>query len=167
MKLPVPILTLLFLLPACSKQTTTPDPVAPQNSTGSIGAGAVPATSWVTVQINGVAMPVTTTNFSRCSSTFNFSAGNNLQRLDAYCFYFYGSSGLNYQYSDSINYSTRPDTASPWTTITASNSSGVYFECCAAPVADSVIDGNYRALFSLGAKSAGLSIDGDFQGVFQ
>jgi hypothetical protein len=167
MKLPVPILTLLLLMAACSKQTTTPDAVAPANSTGAVSVGAAPDTSWVTVQVNGVPMTVTTTNFSRCSSTFNFSAGNSLQRLDTYCFYFYGTSMMNYQYSDSINYSTRPDTASPWTTITASNSTSVYFTCCGMPVTDSVINGNYTALFSIGAKTAGLSISGDFHGIFQ
>jgi hypothetical protein len=166
MKLLLPILTITLFAAACSKQSASPQALGAGDQASVKSAAAAPDTSWVTVQVNGTAITVTALNFSRCSSTFNFSAGNSLQRLDAYCFYFAGSSGLNYQYSDSINYSTRPDTLTPWTTITAANSAEVSFACCAVPVADSIIDGSYQAPFYLG-KTSGLTITGNFHAVFQ
>lgn len=167
MKQILPFLVLL-LAAACTKQSDapgtqtppgTPPPAKPVNSK--------PDTPWITVLINGQPMNVTAISFSRSGSTFNFSAWNNLQRLDAYCFWFYGTSGFNYQYSDSINYSTRPDSLAPWATRTALNTGDVRFDCCSYPVRDSIVNGNYSAPFGTGGKEFGFTITGNFHGLFQ
>jgi len=135
--------------------------VAPGNGGGSSGnlpAAAKPSS--ITVLVNGEAIPVTSIDFARTGSTLHFSAGNQLQRVDAYCFWFYGTSGFNYQYSDSVNYSTRPDSAGAWNTRRAIAYGDVYFDCCSFPVKDSVVEGNYSGKFSTGKEE--LTVSGIF-----
>jgi hypothetical protein len=105
-------------------------------------------TSHIYVTINDKLMTVTLLQYNRSSSTVYFAASNSLQKVQVYCFRFYGSSGFNYQFSDSITYSTRTDTLSTWYTRTAGNKGDVYYNCCSLPTKDSPIDGNFTAPFN-------------------
>ena len=92
-------------------------------------------------------MRVTSIQYDRSSSTVHFSAENDLQKVQVYCYYFYGTSGLNYQFTDTITYATRTDTLSNWYTRTASNRSDVSFNCCMLPTKDTPVDGTFTILF--------------------
>jgi hypothetical protein len=159
---------------ACSKQSATPGNTTPgSGSTGNTQS----RTPTISVALNNTPMTVTGISYNRSGSTygdFNFSAWNPLQKVDVYCFWFYEQSGFDYQFSDSINYSTRPDTLTAWTTTRASNWGDVNFDCCVAPLQDSVIPGEYSGNFVVGnasgGKSAGtgqgLTITGNFYLLF-
>ncbi|HET6256636.1 MAG TPA: hypothetical protein VFE32_21355 [Puia sp.] len=79
-----------------------------------------------------------------------------------------------YQFSDSINYSTRPDTLASWTTERATNWGEVSFDCCVAPLADSVIPGEYSGNFDGGGGGLdkgtggqqGVTVSGNFKLLF-
>jgi hypothetical protein len=178
-----PIICLLIFcltLPifSCNKQTATPVELGSNPS----GSGTTPATSpqggpaaSVSFLVNGNPLPVTGISYNRTGSTtgtFNFSAWNALQRVDVYCFSFYEQSGLNYQFSDSINYSTRSDSLGAWATVRAVNWGTVNFDCCAAPLTDSVIPGEYSGNFASGdpgknpGDSPGLTVSGSFNLLF-
>jgi len=178
-----PIICLLIFcltLPifSCNKQTATPVELGSNPS----GSGTTPATSRqggpaasVSFLVNGNPLPVTGISYNRTGSTtgtFNFSAWNALQRVDVYCFSFYEQSGLNYQFSDSINYSTRSDSLGAWATVRAVNWGTVNFDCCAAPLTDSVIPGEYSGNFASGdagknpGDSPGLTVSGSFNLLF-
>lgn len=157
--------TLIFLLLvcifafACTKETDPSFPVS-GNSSSTTGNNSQPRLASISVFINSNPMKVTGISYNRSTSTVNFSAWNSLQRVDAYCFWFYGTSGFNYQYSDSITYSSRPDTLSAWTTIRATNWGDVSFDCCMAPWKDSPVSGADTAFFAMGERS--LAISGNF-----
>jgi hypothetical protein len=116
----------------------------------------------------------TTGTTSSTTGTFNFSAWNALQRVDVYCFSFYEQSGFNYQFSDSINYSSRPDSLTAWTTVRAANWGTVTFDCCVAPLTDSAIAGDYSGNFASAnpdfSKNTGnvqdLTVSGNFNLLF-
>ena len=154
-----------LLIVSCSKQDTTP-PAAGNNGNGSSTSGAPKPSSAISVSIDGQPMTVTGSSKGRGSSTFEFSAWNSLQKVDVRCFWFYQQSGFNYMYSDSINYSTRPDSLSPWYTIRARNYGDVYFDCCMAPLTDSLVTGNYSGDFAPTPKQS-LRIKGNFHLVFK
>ena len=155
---------------SCNKQSTPPatpgsDPSAP-GSGGSPFSNSAPAAS-VSVQVNGTPLAVTGISYNRTECTdgdLSFSAWNALQRVDVYCFYFYEQNGFNYQFSDSINYSTRPDTVTGWTTVRAINWGDVNFACCVAPLKDTVIFGQYSGNFAAGNSGSGKQ-PGDQQGL--
>lgn len=158
-----------MLLFACSKHDGDPGVPATGSNNGGNTSQNLPAAvkpSSITVLVDGVPIPVTLIDFSRTDGSFRFSAGNQLQRVDAYCFWFYGTSGLNYQYSDSLNYSTRPDSLSAWNTIRAVNYGDVQFDCCSFPVKDSVVDGSYSGKFGTG-KERELTVNGVFHLLFR
>jgi len=181
------ILLSCLILGGCNKQGSAPG--SGSNAAGSAGsgsggsgagggsAGSSVRPASISVAVNGTPIAVTGISYDRSGSTdgdFNFSAWNPLQRVDVYCFWFYEQSGYNYQFSDSINYSTRPDTLTAWTTTRATNWGQVNFDCCVAPLADSVIPGEYSGNF-LPANAAneksvtgtqGLTITGNFYLLF-
>jgi len=169
MKAPGLLITLTLFLFACSKQGSNPvdSPAGgnPANGgpTNGNSAGGVKATSSITVLVDGVSIPVTAINFNRNTGNFNFSAGNKLQRVDVYCFWFYGTSGFNYQYSDSINYSTLSESG-VWFTNRAIDYGDVDFDCCSFPVKDSLVDGVYSGKFSTGKLE--LTVNGRFHYVY-
>jgi hypothetical protein len=135
---------LLFFLISCKKDNPQIDyPIRPTPNPSSNHSD----TSFIRVSINDVAMQVTSIQYDRSSRTLHFSAANELQKVQVYCFHFYGSSGFNYQYSDSITYSTRQETLSDWYTRTASNRSDVFFNCCTLPTKDTPVDGTFTVLF--------------------
>ena len=169
MKAPGLLITLTLFLFACSKQGNSIDSPSGGNTAGDGSAngspaGGVKASSSVTVLVDGVAIPVTAINFNRNTGNFNFSGGNKLQKVDVYCFWFYGTSGFNYQYSDSINYSTRADSTSAWNTIRAIDYGDVDFDCCSFPVKDSLVDGVYSGKFSNGKLE--LTVNGRFHYIY-
>lgn len=168
MKITRLLIALPMLLFACSKHDGDPGAPAPGgNNSGNISqnpAAAVKPSS-ITVLVDGVPIPVTSIDFSRTDASLRFSAGNQLQRVDGYCFWFYGTSGLNYQYSDSLNYSTRSDSLSAWNTRRAISYGYVYFDCCSFPVRDSVVDGTYSGKFGTG-KEPELTVSGVFHLLF-
>jgi hypothetical protein len=171
----------LFSIFSCNKQSATPVELG-ANFSGSGAAGGSPqgtvgTTASVSFQVNGSPVAVTGISYNRAGSTagtFDFSAWNALQRVDVYCFCFYEQSGFNYQFSDSINYSTRPDTFSAWTSVRAINWGTVNFECCVAPLQDTVIPGEYSGNFATGnpglSKNPGdladLTVSGNFNLLF-
>lgn len=166
MKLTRLLIVLPIFLFACSKQGDSPAAsTTDSNSSGNSGSTSSPVKPpSITVLVDGTPIPVTSINYSRTGSTFRFSAGNQLQRVDAYCFWFYGTSGFNYQYSDSLNYSTRMDSLSAWNTRTAIGYGDVYFGCCSFPVKDSAVDGTYSGKFSTGKTE--LTVNGAFHLLF-
>jgi hypothetical protein len=151
---------------ACTKQD--PAPAAPVTNGPAPGSGSNNkvnnSPSDISVSIDNTPMAVTAVSYDRSSGTFNFSAWNKLQKVDVYCFWFYQQSRWNYQYSDSINYSTRPDTVTNWTTTRAIDWGEVYFDCCQAPLTDTLITGTYSGNFLNGKQ--GLTIKGDFHLLF-
>ncbi|PWT97337.1 MAG: hypothetical protein C5B52_14060 [Bacteroidetes bacterium] len=165
------LLSLLFTMAFVSCQKSNLDGGAGTNNNSSnnshdnsIRNNVKPSS--ITVSINGDPMKVTSISYDRSSSTFNLSAQNSLQKVDVYCFHIYGSSGLNYQYQDSLNYSVRDDSLSAWYTTRATNYGRVDFDCCAFPVADSIVAGNFSGLFALEGKDD-LSVVGNFYLVFK
>jgi hypothetical protein len=127
------------------------NPNDPGVSDGSSPQGTAGTVASVSFLVNGNPLAVTGITYDRTGSTtgtFNYSAWNALQRVDVFCFSFYEQSGFNYQFSDSINYSTRPDSLTAWTTTRAVNSGTVTFDCCVAPLADTVIAGAYSGNFT-------------------
>ena len=127
------------------------NPNDPGVSDGGSPQGTAGTVASVSFLVNGNPLAVTGITYDRTGSTtgtFNFSAWNALQRVDVFCFSFYEQSGFNYQFSDSINYSTRPDSLTAWTTTRAVNSGTVTFDCCVAPLADTVIAGEYSGNFT-------------------
>lgn len=183
-----PIICLLIfsltLLPifSCNKQSATPagptsNPNDPGAAVGSSSQGTAGTVASVSFLVNGNPLAVTGISYDRTGSTtgtFNFSAWNCLQRVDVYCFSFYEQSGFNYQFSDSINYSTRSDSLAAWTTVRAINWGTVNFDCCAAPLVDSVIPGEYSGNFPNGNSglnknqedASGLTVTGNFNLLF-
>ncbi len=158
----------LFTL-SCNKQTVSP--VTPPKTTPGFDSAALfnmtPEGNYpsaITVFVNHAAMPVTAIKFNRSTGSFNFSAQNKLQKVDVNCFWFYQQSRWSFQYSDSINYSVRPDTLSDWYTRRAITWGDVYFDCCDAPLTDSLVEGGYSANF--GTAKDSLIIDGRFHLVF-
>jgi hypothetical protein len=172
----------LFPIFSCNKQTPTPaglgsDPYGPGAAGGSSPQGTAGTVASVSLLVNGNPLPVTGISYNRTggtTGTFNFSAWNVLQRVDVYCFSFYEQSGFNDQFSDSINYSTRPDSITAWTTVRAINSGNVSFDCCAAPLTDSVVPGEYSGNFANGnpglgknpGDPPGLTVSGNFNLLF-
>jgi hypothetical protein len=168
----------LFPILSCNKQSATPggsgfSPYGPGASGGSSSQGTAQTVASVSFLVNNNPLVVTGISYDRTGSTtgtFNFSAWNALQRVDIYCFSFNEQSGFNYQFSDSINYSTRPDSLTAWTTVRAVNWGTVTFDCCVAPLTDSVISGDYSGNFASGnpdlSKNAGdmpgLTVNGNF-----
>ena len=167
MKITQLLIALPLLLFGCGKQMDNPGSSgAGANSgpgTGQLQPEAVKPSS-ITVLVDGAPITVNFIDFSRAGSSLRFSAGNQLQRVDAYCFWFYGTSGLNYQYSDSINYSTRSDTLSAWNTRRAIDYGNVYFDCCSFPVKDSVVNGTYSGKFGTGKQD--MTVSGVFHLLF-
>ena len=173
MKAPLFLITSILFLFACNKQDSSigsPDGGNPANGTAGGGSGSGSsakggkAASSITVLVDGVSIPVTSISFNRGTGNFNFSAGNTLQKVDAYCFWFYGTSGFNYQYSDSLTYSTRVDSAGAWNTMKAIGYGTVDFDCCSFPVKDSVVDGTYSGKFSTGKLE--LTVNGRFHYIY-
>jgi hypothetical protein len=174
-------LTFLSLF-SCNKQSVTPagpgfNPYGPGAAGGNSSQGAAGTVSSVSFLVNGSPLAVTGISYDRTGSTsgtFNFSAWNALQRVDVYCFSFYEQSGFNDQFSDSINYSTRSDSLAAWSTIRAVNWGTVNFECCAAPLIDSVIPGDYSGNFANGnagldknlSNAPDLTVSGNFNLLF-
>jgi hypothetical protein len=159
---------------ACSKQASTPGNAAPGSGNTS-KTQSRPAS--ISVALNNTPMTVTGISYNREGSMygdFNFSAWNPLQKVDVYCFWFDEQGRGNYEFSDSINYSTRPDTLAAWTTTRATNWGDVNFDAGVAPLQDSVIPGEYSGNFLIGnasgGKSAGaeqgLAITGNFYLLF-
>ena len=155
------LILVLFILSCGKKNLPSPN----------IGGGTNPRngspskdTSFISVSIGGVPMQVTKIQYNRSTGTFNFTAQNDVQKIDAYCFYFYGQTALNYQYSDSLNYSTRANVASNWTSVRAINWGTVDFDCCAWPLSDKVITGNFSGQFLIGEVQG--TINGNFHLIF-
>jgi hypothetical protein len=162
MKITRLLIALPMLLFACSKHDGAPvaSPAGAGDNSQNQPAAVKPSS--ITVLIDGTPIPVTSVDFSRTDGSLHFSAGNQLQRVDGYCFWFYGTSGFNYQYSDSLNYSTRPDSLSAWDTRRAISYGDVCFDCCSFPVKDSVVDGRYSGKFGSSGKEPGLTVSGVF-----
>jgi hypothetical protein len=144
---------IFFTLYSCNKQSAIPTGPAfnPYGPAGANPQGTAETIASVSFVVNGNPLPVTSIAYDRAGTstgTFNFSVWNALQRVDVYCFSFNEQSGFNYQFSDSINYSTRPDSLSEWSTVGAVNSGTVTFDCCAAPLTDTIIAGGYSANFA-------------------
>ncbi len=151
---PLILLCCCFAL-ACAKSAAPADPGDGGSSSGP-GSSGTPVQSHpasISVFINNTPMTVTGISYTRAGNTVNFSAWNSLQKVDAYTFWFYGTSGFDYQYSDSINYSTRPDSLSAWSTIRASGGGEVYYDCCMAPWKDSPVSGVDTAIISQGKEN--------------
>jgi len=160
----LPVVLVCFLASACRKEGASPGNTS--TGTGALtGAGVATKSSAISVLINNQPMLVTLINYNRSSGSFNFTAQNDLQKVDASCFYFYQQSWASYMYSDSINYSTRADTLSGWYTRRAQAYGEVYFDCCTAPLNGPEITGNYKGNFSLGKDS--LVITGNFDLLFK
>lgn len=68
-------------------------------------------------------------------------------------------------FSDSITYSTRPDTLTAWYTRRANNWGTVDFAAVYAPLTDSLVKGTYSGDFTEGKEP--LTISGDFYLVFK
>ena len=157
----------LLIIISCNKQSSQPagssngnTAVAATNDTAK--EGSYP--SKIRVFVNDVAIPVTSIHYNRSTGSFNFSAGNSLKKVDAKCFWFYQQSRWSYQYSDSITYATRPDTLTTWTTTTATNRGNVTFDCCNAPLTDSLVEGEYTGSFV--SNKNNIIVKGDFHLVF-
>ena len=155
------LLSCFFIL-ACAKEKVAPrvPPVDPPIDLPM----KPPDSAWVTVFIDNMPLVVSGFHFDRGGSWFDFSAWNSLQRVDGYVFRFYGSSGFNYQYSDSLNYSSRPDTASPWRTTRAIDWGDILFDGLTYAIGDSVVNGTYTGNFSSGKNK--LVINSQFHGLF-
>jgi len=157
--------TACLLAIGCSKEnvsTTSANP--PGIHPGTSNTTRVPVSD-ITVLVNNVSIPVTAINFDRSGSTFNFTAQNSLQKVDVRCFWFYQQSRWNFQYSDSINYSSRADTLSQWNTVRAINYGDVNFACCYAPLTDSLVKGDYNGNFYDGEN--GFNVKGNFSLYFK
>ena len=159
-------LAAVFFLLACGKQTSNPSGNTNNTNNAQTGSGASTAgtNSFISVFVNKDSIPVTSIHYNRGGSYFNFSAENPTQKLDVYCFWFYQQSGFNYQFSDSINYSTRPDSNSAWLTTRATNWGTVNFDCCLGPLTDSPVSGDYSGDFTTGKMP--LTVHGKFRLVF-
>lgn len=161
------LITLIFI--SCHKDDLSDgsrnDPTPPHNNYVKPVRDIVKLSS-ISVFVNGNPLNITSIKYDRSSSTFNFTAQNLFQRVDVYCFRFYESSRWNYQYQDSINYSVRADSLSDWLTTRANNWGSVYFDCCYAPLEDSVVTGEFSGLFSLEGKDD-FTVGGNFHLVFK
>jgi hypothetical protein len=172
----------VFPIFSCNKQSAAPpgsgsNVYGPGASGGSSSQGTAGPAASISFLVNGNPLPVTGISYDRTGSTtgtFNLSAWNALQRVDVYCFSFYEQSAFNYQFSDSINYSTRTDSLATWTTVRAVNWGTVNFDCCVAPLTDSVIPGEYSGNFASGnpgpgknpGNVPGLTVSGNFNLLF-
>lgn len=169
MKSFLPSLLLGVILTSCHKESID---ASSQNSlpltytSHSTAPGDIAKLSSISILINGTPLGVTSINYNRSNSTFNFTAQNNLQKVDAYCYRFYENSRWSFQHQDSINYSERKDTVSAWNTQTAANWGSVYFDCCYAPLADSLVAGEYSGIFSLEGEED-MNIAGNFHLIFR
>lgn len=152
-------LIICLCLSFCKKQKDGGSSSSATNSNGNPSQSFTP--SFINVTVNDLPMEVKAIHYNRGGASFNFSAENPLQKVDVYCFRFYGRSGFNYQYSDSINYSSRPDTLAAWFTRRAANWGDVSFDCCAFPITDAVISGNFSGTFP-DTKSV-TTVKGNFQ----
>jgi hypothetical protein len=152
-------------------------PYGPGASGSSSLQGVAETVASVSFLVNSNPLVVTGISYDRTGSTtgtLNFSAWNALQRIDVYCFSFNEQSGFNYQFSHSINYSTRPDSLTAWSTVRAVNWGTVTFDCCVAPLTDSVIAGDYSGNFASAnpylSKNTGnaqdLTVSGNFNLLF-
>jgi hypothetical protein len=153
---------LVLLIFSCKKSSITNSSGNTSNTGGAVHTAK--DTSFISANVGGAGMIVTSIHYNRGSATFNFTAQNDLQRIDVYCFHFYESSGLNYQYSDSINYSKREDVYSAWSTSRAIGWGDVYFDCCAGPLEDKVISGVFSGDFPNGESK--FKINGQFHLIF-
>ena len=154
------LLLTICMLTACNKNETVP-----AGDTGSNNTGSQNNTPAISVFVNDSPINVNSITYGRSSSTFNFSAQNNLQKVDVKCFWFYQQNWGNFQYSDSINYSERADTDSKWNTIRAIGYGNVHFDCCSAPLTDHSVSGNYSGIFLDG--KIDLTVNGKFQLLFK
>lgn len=158
-----PYIFVCLLLCACSKNSDTPNN---NTTTGTSTGGTQTKQSAISVLINNQPMAVSSIDFNRNGGSFNFTAQNALQKVDVTCFHFYEQSWASFMYSDSIVYSTRPDSLSAWNSTTApNNANDVYFNCCTAPLQDPDISGTYNANFNVG--KGALEIKGDFDLLFK
>jgi len=154
-------IVMLLSLTACHKDSGTPN----NNSPAGVSTGTPTKQSNISVVINDQPIQVTNISYNRSGGSFNFTAQNSLQKVDVNCFHFYEQSWASFMYSDSIIYSTRPDSVTAWYSRTAINGGDVYFDCCTAPLQDPDITGNYYGNFKLGKDS--LVIKGDFDLLFK
>ncbi len=161
------LLTLLatIIITGCNKQQNPPDTTNTPNGNGSNPRQPLTNPSNITVLLNDSAIKVTHIDYNRSSASFNFIAGNSLKQVDVKCFWFYQQNWGNYQYSDSINYSWRTDSLLPWHTIRAINYGNVSFDCCMAPLTDSLVSGNYSGQLSSGKSN--LTVSGTFRLLFK
>lgn len=164
-------LTVLFYFTicftACSKQSAAPDPVPPGNSNpagGIVNSSDKTNPSAISVRVNQIPINVNSIRFDRDGADFNFTAGNQLQKVEVRCFWFYQQSRWNFQYSDSITYFRRPNTLTTWSGIRAIKWGDVNFDCCYAPLTDSLVTGEYTADFPEGKGS--FTVSGGFHLVF-
>ena len=153
----------VFLFLSCRKQQTSSNNINTATTSGSQITPIIDS-AYITVIINRNSMQVTAIHYDRSTGSFNFTAQNKLQKVDVYCFHFYQSSGFNYQFSDSINYSVRQDTLSTWYTRRATNWGDVFFDCCQGPLTDKIITGNFSALFD--NDESKLTLNGNFRLIF-
>ena len=156
---------LFFLLTGCSKYADRPSVPSSGNAGSPVSPAAKPPDSnWITISIDTSHLVVTGVHFDRGGSWFNFSAWNSLQRVDGYVFWFYGTSGFSYMYSDSLNYSSRPDTLTPWTTKRALDWGEINFDGLTYPISDKVVNGTYQGNFGVGKTN--MVIGGKFHALF-
>lgn len=150
---------LLLLQLSCKKEHEPLDPLSPPNDASNHNTAN--DTSFIHVDINLMPMVVNAIYYNRSSSTVHLMAANGLQKVEVNTFHFWGTSGLNYQYQDSITYAFRKDTLSQWQMVRAPyNTSCVLYDCCALPTKDSPVKGTFKADF--GAES-NLFIEGTFR----
>ena len=141
---------LLLTLFSCHKDGANAPSTNYSNTNANTNPVAAKDTSFIHVSIDSVPMLVTITEYDRSSSTVHLLAANPLQKVEVFAFTMWGSSGLNYQFHDTITYATRPDTLSNWITETAANTNNdLYFDCCAFPLKDSPVKGTFSANFGL------------------
>ena len=157
------LLLLLLLQLSCKKEHESLGPVTPPNTPSN--QSTVNDTSFIHVAVNQISMDVKTIYYDRGSSTVHLMAANGLQKVEVNTFHFWGTSGLNYQYQDSITYAYRRDTLSQWQVVRAPyNTSGVMYDCCALPTKDSPVKGTFKADFGV---ESNLFIDCIFHLIFK
>lgn len=140
-------LTLCLFAVYCKKDQTGSPSSSGTDQNGMSTPKQLTDSSFINVAINDIPMKVTAIHYSRGGSALNLSAENALEKVDVYCFRFSGQSGLNFQYSDSINYSTRADGLAKWSTRRAGNWGNVDFDCCAFPLTAPVVKGIFSGNF--------------------
>lgn len=144
----------------CKKDHAGSSSSSATNQSGTAVSKQPTDSSFINVAINDVPMKVTAIHYWRGGSALNFSAENTQEKVDVYCFRFSGQSGLNFQYSDSINYSTRANGLAKWATRRAVDWGRVDFDCCAFPLTGPVVKGAFSGNF--GDYKYPVSITGNF-----